>query len=111
MGKKEYPVFFTDNDRILCRFKVEKGKLVGFVVEYEAKIDGKWMTIRRYDTAHGFAHMDTYVYSKSKGRKQKLERKIQLGNKDTYNNIADKAIKELKRNYRKIKQNFVVSEF
>jgi hypothetical protein len=37
---------------------LEKKKVVEFRVQYEAYIQGKWHTIVRYNTAHGFAHRD-----------------------------------------------------
>lgn len=32
--------------------------ITSFVIQYEAKIDGEWRAIVRYDTAHGYPHRD-----------------------------------------------------
>jgi len=45
-------------DRIRVYAKKEKGKILGFTVQYEAFFEGKWHPIIRYDTAHGFPHKD-----------------------------------------------------
>ena len=37
---------------------VDRGRVTGFVVQYETVIESKWMPIVRYDTAHGCAHKD-----------------------------------------------------
>ncbi len=34
------------------------GSVTGFVVQYEAWIDGEYRPVVRYDMAHGFAHCD-----------------------------------------------------
>jgi hypothetical protein len=48
----------TDKDRKRHEHIVEKGKVVGFVVQYEMFHEGKWVPIVRYDTSHGYAHKD-----------------------------------------------------
>ena len=45
-------------DRIRITAQKEKGKILKFVVQYEALINQKWYPIVRYDTSHGFAHKD-----------------------------------------------------
>ena len=37
---------------------IDKGKVIGFVVQYEVLISDEWKPVVRYDTAHGFAHKD-----------------------------------------------------
>jgi len=39
------------------------------MVQYEAFIQGKWIPIVRYDTAHGFAHKDVF---KPDGKVEKI---------------------------------------
>ena len=36
----------------------KKGKVVEFIIQYEAYITAKWHPILRYDTAHGQPHRD-----------------------------------------------------
>lgn len=45
-------------DRIRVTAIKNKGDILKFVVQYEAKIKNNWHPIVRYDTSHGFAHKD-----------------------------------------------------
>ncbi len=45
-------------DRIRITAIKDKGEILKFVVQYEAKMKRKWHPIVRYDTSHGFAHKD-----------------------------------------------------
>ncbi len=58
-------------DRIRVTAQKEKGKILKFVVQYEAIIKHKWCPIVRYDTSHGFAHKDI-IYPDGKKEKQPL---------------------------------------
>ena len=40
------------------RFELESGQVQKFTVQLEYLIGGQWAPVVRYDTAHGFAHMD-----------------------------------------------------
>ena len=48
----------TPNDRYRHNHVRVKGIVMRFVVQYETKIEGKWLPVVRYDTRHGFAHRD-----------------------------------------------------
>lgn len=48
----------SDMDRKRHEHLIEKGKISGFVVQYEILLENKWMPVVRYDTAHGYAHKD-----------------------------------------------------
>jgi len=48
----------TDRDRKRHEHIMEKGKVIGFVVQYEIFFEERWMPIVRYDTSHGYAHKD-----------------------------------------------------
>jgi hypothetical protein len=37
---------------------VEKGRVIGFLFQYEIFFEGRWMPAVRYDTSHGYAHKD-----------------------------------------------------
>lgn len=60
MGEKEYLFYFTAErlDRFRYYHYFDKGRIVRFVIQYEAWIDGKWCPIVRYDTAHQRPHKD-----------------------------------------------------
>jgi hypothetical protein len=55
-------------DRLRVTALKRKGKVLKFVVQYEADIENKWRAIVRYDTSHGFAHKDIIHYN---GKKEK----------------------------------------
>jgi len=58
MRKKTYIFMLTDKDRKRHEHITDKGKIIGFVVQYETLFESKWVPIVRYDTAHGYAHKD-----------------------------------------------------
>lgn len=45
-------------DRLRVVAQKERGRILGFLVQYEARIRDRWGAIVRYDTTHGFAHRD-----------------------------------------------------
>lgn len=45
-------------DRLRVMAFKEKGRIIRFVVQYEAFMGDEWKGVVRYDTAHGFAHKD-----------------------------------------------------
>lgn len=50
-----------DEDRldwIRTRIRTERGKVVHFTVQYETIVEGKRLVVIRYDSAHGFPHVD-----------------------------------------------------
>lgn len=55
---EEYQQYFTENDLLHVEFDHIGRSVSKFSVQYLARIQGEWQPIVRYDTAHGFAHMD-----------------------------------------------------
>jgi hypothetical protein len=53
-----YPLSLDLEDRLRVQATKIRGKIVSFVVQYEALIQGQWRAIVRHDTAHRFAHKD-----------------------------------------------------
>ena len=74
-GEKNITYFYYLSTEMVDRLRVsalkKKKKILGFTVQYEAKINNKWQPIVRYDTAHGFAHKDI-IHSDGKTEKQPL---------------------------------------
>jgi hypothetical protein len=59
--------------RYRVRFDQDRGRIVDFVVQLEfARTDDAWVPVLRYDTAHGFAHQDSYRPDGSVKRHQPL---------------------------------------
>jgi hypothetical protein len=59
----------VDGRRRIRRERIE-GEVVQFVVQYEIFAKGQWHPVVRYDTSHGFAHMDLMH---ADGRKEKTD--------------------------------------
>lgn len=57
-----------DSERMRVKLTIVKGKLSDIVFQYESLIDGKWISIVRYDMAHNFFHRDVL---KPNGQKEK----------------------------------------
>jgi hypothetical protein len=79
----------TDKDRKRHEHIVEKGEVIGFVVQYEIFFEERWMPIVRYDTSHGYAHKDLI---NADGSKEKIFMgAVELGEALT---LADRDINE-----------------
>ena len=89
----------TDTDRKRHEHLIEKGKVVGFVVQYETLLENKWTPIVRYDTAHGYAHKDLI---KPDGGKEK----VLLGIVDL-NNALTLADKDINENWERYKERYL----
>ena len=62
----------TGEDRIRFRYKVEKGRVVDMMIQYECLAEGKWREVVRYDFAHGCFHRDL-IYPKGEKEKKKID--------------------------------------
>ena len=78
---------------------LDKGKVSGFVVQYEVLFNEKWVPVVRYDTAHGFAHKDIIDPD---GR----EEKIFIGIADL-NEALILADKDINENWERYKERFL----
>jgi hypothetical protein len=58
MGERNYLRYFTETDRLRVFFTTAHGEVQGFVVQFEIFVEEEWMPVVRYDTAHGFFHVD-----------------------------------------------------
>lgn len=67
-----YPLSPDLEDRLRVKATKIRGKIVSFVVQYEALIQGQWRAIIRYDTAHRFAHKDI-LHPDGSAHKQPLD--------------------------------------
>ena len=70
MSEKTYTRTLGEDARKRHYHKTEKGRVVDFVVQLEVFIEGKWMTVIRYDCYHDFVHIDRYNI---RGEKEKEE--------------------------------------
>ncbi len=89
----EYVVPLGENARKRHYHEADKGKVIGFVVQMEVFVNDQWRIVIRYDSAHGFAHIDRYYLD---GRKVKKE--LHLNLEDALS-LADEDIKENWKTY------------
>jgi len=97
---KEYLRLLSEQDKVKIKFQTRNGKVVFFVVQYYALINGKWKTIMRADNCHGFGHLHKYHL-------QNREFQVSL-DQDTAEafNFAKRHIIE---NFSKIKENYLLN--
>lgn len=97
--ERTFIAMLTPNDRYRHNHLRVKGAVVGFVVQYETKIEGTWFPVVRYDTRHGFAHRD--VLDK-KGNQNKTPIFV-----DSYNEALTFAEYDIRSNWKLYKQQFM----
>ncbi len=78
------------------------GKGAEFVVQLEVEVPGTWKPVIRYDTAHGFAHIDRY---NPKGRAKKEKLALSFGQALT------SAEREIKQNWSAYRAKFLKGEW
>ena len=84
----EYVIPLGENARKRHYHETDKSKVVSFAVQLEVLVGNRWKIVIRYDSAHGFAHIDRYYFD---GRKVKKELHLKLSEALT---LADEDIKE-----------------
>jgi hypothetical protein len=89
----EYVIPLGKNARKRHYHETEKGKIICFVVQLEVFVDDQWKVVIRYDSVHGFAHIDRYFLD---GRQVKKELYLKLSEALT---LADEDIKENWKTY------------
>jgi hypothetical protein len=94
----EYTQLLSEEDKIKIKFTTQKGKVVSFVVQYHAKINGRWRSIMRADNCHGSAHQHVYhLHTK--------EYKVLLAKSNSA--AFNEAKRHILKNFFKIKENFL----
>ena len=97
--KVEYVIRIGPSDRYRHLHIKERGKIVFFRIQYEARINDRWYAVVRYDTSHGFVHRDMMSL---KGAVVKTP----LFNQD-YNDALTFAENDLKWNWEYYKRRFL----
>jgi hypothetical protein len=89
----------TQDDRIRVDFETDQGEVtVLHVVQYETRVEGAWRSVARYDTAHGFFHLDLYTRGTS------IKYRIAIAD---LSEALTFAIDDLKSQWRLYKQRFL----
>lgn len=89
----------SDKDKKRHEHLIDKGKVVGFVAQYEILLENKWIPVVRYDTAHGYAHKDLMNPDGSK-------EKIFIGVADL-NEALTMADKDINENWERYKERYL----
>ena len=58
MGRKEFFRVIDHQTRLRVFVVTDKGRVTSFSVQLEILLEHDWSPIARYDTHHGFAHLD-----------------------------------------------------
>ena len=95
MTVTEYVIPLGENARKRHYHEAAKGKIAVFVVQLEIFDEGQWKVVIRYDSAHGFAHIDRYYLD---GTKAKTELDLKFSEALV---LADEDIKENWKIYQK----------
>jgi hypothetical protein len=93
--------FVNDLDgenRLRVEFDVERGQVLSFVVQLEGHVEGAWQPIVRYDTAHGFAHVDVI-------RPGSSTQKVRVSEQD-FAHALDVAMRDLMTNWSTYRRRF-----
>jgi len=97
----KFVVMLTQEDRYRHNHIRLKGNVLSFAIQYETRLEGKWLPVVRYDTEHGFAHRDLLD---KKGKKQKTP----IFSKD-FNEALTFAEYDIRSNWKLYKQAFLRS--
>ncbi len=90
MAEKRYLLPVWTDTRIRHYHRTEGRRIVEFSLQMEVEIQGVWREVIRYDTAHGFAHIDRSSLT-GKRRKQPLHLE--------YAEALTRAERDLKQNW------------
>ncbi|MBA3416053.1 MAG: hypothetical protein H0U10_12595 [Chloroflexia bacterium] len=82
------------DDRLRVQIATETGEVVAFLVQYETYLEGSFVPVSRYDSAHGVPHQDTLDRSNRVIRRRwlhglDLKDALRLGDRDLRANWPD----------------------
>ncbi len=98
MKAKQYSIYLTNDDILDIKLLIEKNNVVGFVINYRARIDDVWYQIYRVDTAHGYLHEQRFWISP-----EPIPLPKQLELKYIFNFYLD----EIKKNFARYKRYYI----
>lgn len=83
------------------RVETEKGRVTGFLAQYETTFEGQRTPVMRYDTAHGFAHRDVL------NRQGEVIEKQALAAHLSYREALDLGVRDIRSNWRRYRRSFL----
>lgn len=102
MPETQYTLQLLEDARIRHYHRTERGRVVEFVVQLEVQVEGVWRQAIRYDTAHGFAHID-----RLRLRGDRTKERLFLRFRDA----LSRAEKDLSENWSAYRERFLRGEF
>ena len=102
MAERQYLLPVWTDTRVRHYHRTERGRIVKFTIQLEVEIQGAWREVIRYDTAHGFAHIDRYSLA---GKRSKERLRLDHGEALT------RAERDLKQNWFVYRERFLKGEF
>lgn len=102
MPERRYTLPVWIDTRIRHYHRTEKGRVLKFLIQLEAEVEGSWKEVIRYDTAHGYAHIDRFNI---KGRKRKERLRL------NFNEALTRAERDIKQNWLIYRERFLKGEF
>ena len=102
MPEISYTLPVGTDARIRHYHRTQSGKVVEFVVQLEVEVRGTWKPAVRYDTAHGYAHIDRYNL---RGRAKKEKLALSFGQALT------RAEREIKQNWPGYRDKFLKGDW
>jgi hypothetical protein len=88
--------------RIRHYHRTQARRVTEFVVQLEIEIRNEWKPVIRYDSAHGFAHIDRYNL-RGRARKERLEL--------SFSEALTRAERDIKQNWSVYRERFLRGEW
>ena len=82
--------------------RTDHGRVIRFSVQLEIEIKGRWRGVIRYDTAHGYAHIDRFNL-----RRKRTKERLQL----SFSEALTRAERDMKENWWSYRERFLKGEF
>lgn len=103
MPTKEHDLALDDRalNWLRLRITTARGRVTGFLVQYETTLGGKRIPVVRYDGAHGFAHQDVL------DRRGNVVEKRRLPADLTFDEALQVGERDLRVNWRRYRRAFL----
>lgn len=96
MSVTEYVIPLGKNARKRHYHETYKGNIASFAVQLEVLVFDRWRVVIRYDSAHGFAHIDQYYLDGNK-----VKRELFLNHNEVLT-LADEDIRDNWKTYQTV---------
>jgi len=101
LPEKRYTLPVWIDTRIRHYHRTERGRVVEFMIQLELEVENEWRPVIRYDTAHGFVHVDRFT---RRGKRTKERLSLTRGEALT------RAERDIKQNWAVYRERFLSGE-